>query len=183
MKGPDRLIVVAEILGAFGVRGEVRVRSFTETPADCFSYGPLLDETGAVALTPLGARPMGDAFRVTAAEGLTREDWQARRGMRLHVRRNAMPLPEADEFYVEDLIGCDVVHEDGRLLGRVIAAQNFGAGDLLEVRAPSGEAFMLPFTRQSVPSVDLAEGRLTAAVSGDFLPEGLQRQAADGETN
>ncbi|MDP3736181.1 MAG: ribosome maturation factor RimM [Hyphomonadaceae bacterium] len=173
-----RLIVVGKLAGAFGVKGEARVLSFTTEPEDCFSYGPLLDADGTVVLTPESARPLNDGFGVTTKEQQQREHWEALRGTLLHVARDAMPVTEENEVYVADLIGMDVVHADGRALGKVKAVQNFGAGELIEIAPPSGQAFLLPFTRENFPEIDV-EGRiLRAAPDEDFLPEDLQRPAS-----
>jgi 16S rRNA processing protein RimM len=183
------LIVVAQIVGAFGVKGEARVRSFTADPEACFSYGPLMDETGAVVLTPLKHRPLNEGYGVTAKEQRQREAWEALRGTLLHAPRDAMPAPEDDEVYVADLIGLRVEHVDGRALGVVADAPNFGAGDLIEVKSPSGASFFLPFTHAVVPEVDLEAGVVRVAPDEALLPEALQvspapqRQALDGETN
>ena len=180
----ERLIVVAQITGAFGVKGEVRIRSFTEDPEACFAYGPLLDASGAVVLTPLKTRSLNEGFGVSPKEKRQREEWEALRGALLHVPREAMPKPESkDEVYVADLIGVDVIHVDGRRLGKVKAAHNFGAGDLIDIEPPSGPSFLLPFTRDIFQEIDLAAGRLTANPDEELLPENLQRQASDGRTN
>ena len=84
MSAQSKLIVVGKIVGAFGVKGEARVRSFTEDPEACFSYGPLLDETGAVVLTPMKHRPLNEGFGVTTKEKRQREEWEAMRGTLLH---------------------------------------------------------------------------------------------------
>ncbi|MEP7209497.1 MAG: ribosome maturation factor RimM [Alphaproteobacteria bacterium] len=185
----SRLIVVAQIAGAFGVKGEARVRSFTTDPQACFSYGPLMDEAGVVVLTPLKHRPLNEGYGVTAKETRQREEWEALRGTLLHAPRAAMPAPDDDEVYVTDLIGLAVVHVDGRALGVVADAPNFGAGDLLEVKPASGPSFFLPFTHAVVPDVDLAAGVVRVAPDEAMLPDALQlspapqRQSLDGETN
>lgn len=179
----DDLIVVGQIAGAFGVKGEVRVRSFTDDPEACFSYGPLLNEAGEVILTPVRHRPLKDVFGVTAEETLQREDWEALKGTNLHVSRDALPEAEDGEFYVIDLIGCDVTHEDGRTLGAVRNVQDFGAGSLLEITPATGSVFYLPFNAETTPEVDLAARRIVVACEEDLLPEPLQRQAPDGGTN
>jgi 16S rRNA processing protein RimM len=178
-----RLIAVGQIAGAFGVKGEARVRSFTENPEACFSYGPLLDADGAVLLSPVRHRSLGGDFGVTAKENRSREDWEKLKGALLHALREAMPDTQADEIYVADLIGMAVVHADGRRLGTVKAAHNFGAGDLVEVQPPEGPAFLLPFTEADFPQIDLPARRLVASPNEALLPETLQRQSSDGETN
>jgi 16S rRNA processing protein RimM len=179
-----RLVVVAQITGAFGVKGEVRVRSFTEDPEACFSYGSLMDADGVVVLTPVKARPLNEGFGVQAKEQRQREEWEALKGTLLHAPREAMPETENEgEVYIADLIGADVVHVDGRALGKVKAAHNFGAGDLIEVEPPSGPSYMLPFTRETFPEIDPEGRRLTVDPAEEFLPDSLQRQASDGRTN
>ena len=182
-KDPDELVVVGQIAGAFGVKGEVRVRSFTEDPESCLAYGPLLNEAGEVILTPVSHRPLKDVFGVTAKEPLEREGWEALKGTNLHVRRSALPAPDEDEFYIIDMIGCDVVHTDGRALGTLKNVPDFGAGSLLEVKPVSGPSFYLPFDADNTPGVDLSARRITVAVEDELLPDALQRQASDGGTN
>ncbi len=179
----ERLVVVGQIAGAFGVKGEARVRSFTDDPDACFSYGPLMDEKGVVILTPVKARPLNQDFGVTTKEQRQREDWEALKGTLLHVPRAAMPAPEDNAFYVADLVGMDVVHADGRALGKVKTVQNFGAGELIEIAPPSGASFLLPFSDPVFPEIDLAARRLTATPDEELLPENLQRQSSDGGTN
>ncbi len=180
---PEDLIVVAQIAGAFGVKGEVRVRSFTEDPEACFSYGPLLDEAGEVVLTPVRHRPLKDVFGVVAKQALEREAWEALKGTNLHVPRAALPAPEDDEFYVVDLLGCEVVHADGRRLGVVRNVPDFGAGSLLEITPEQGPSFYLPFGGEDAPEVDLAARRIIVGVADELLPDALQRQPSDGGTN
>lgn len=184
MSAAERLIVVAQIAGAFGVRGEVRVRSFTADPEACFDYGPLLDADGRALVTPVRWRPIPEGYGVEPRERRQREEWEAMRGTLLHVPRAALPPPEEDEVYVEDLVGCEVAHADGRALGRVRSVQNFGADDLLEVEHPDRPGiWLLPFTRNCVPEIDLAKRRLIASPPEELLPEPLQRQASEGGTN
>ena len=173
MSKPENLIVVGQIAGAFGVKGEVRVRSFTDDPEACFDYGPLMDEAGKVILTPIRHRPLNDLFGVTAKEARQREEWEALRGTLLHAPREVLPEAEEGEFYVADLIGLPVVHVDGRELGVVKSVQNFGAGDLLEIRPAQGHAYLLPFTEETFP--EISDSGLRAAPDEALLPEGLAR--------
>jgi len=180
-----KLIVVGQITGAFGVKGEARVRSFTEDPEACFSYGPLLDESGAVVLTPVKHRPLNEGFGVTTKEHRQREEWEAMRGTLLYAAREAMPEtnPEEGEIYVADLIGMAVVHADGRVLGQVKAAHDFGAGDLIEVQPETGPSYLLPFTEEIIPEIDMEARVLRADPDESYLPESPQRQDSDGLTN
>ena len=101
----ERLVVVGAIAGAHGVRGDVRVKSFTEEPDALFTYGPLISETGEPLLEALKIRPGKDHFIVTPKRPREKEDWDALKGTRLHVPRSVLPPPEPDEFYVDDLVG------------------------------------------------------------------------------
>lgn len=179
----SNLVVVGQIAGAFGVKGEARVRSFTTDPEDCFAYGPLMDANGAVILTPMKHRALNEGFGVTAKERREREEWEALKGTLLHASREMMPEPEENEIYVADLIGMAVVHADGRELGVVKAVHDFGAGDLVEIVPPAGQVYLLPFTHANFPELDASARRLTAQPDEELLPESLQRQSSDGGTN
>ena len=168
----DRLIVVGVIKGAHGVRGEVRVKSFTADPDAVFTYGPLLDTAGAPVLTPKTARPGKDHFIVRPAEQKQKEDWDALRGTLLHVSRASLPEADEDEFYIEDLVGLDVYSGGAERAGRIRAVQDFGAGDLLEIDLAGGGSVMVPFTLADVPVVDLAARRVVVPTLEDWLGEG-----------
>ena len=160
-KADDRLIVVGVVKGAHGVRGEVRVKSYTADPADLFSYGALLDAAGKPALTPQTARPGKDHFIVRPKEQKQKEDWDALKGTLLHVPRAELPETDDDEFYIEDLVGLQVFAGGDSPAGQVKSVQNFGADDLLEIRLNDrGDTILVPFTLADVPTVDLATNRV-----------------------
>jgi 16S rRNA processing protein RimM len=170
-------VCVGMIAGAHGVKGEVRIRSFTQYAEDCFAYGPLHDEAGRVLVDPHTARPQKDHFVVTTDGKTSRESWEALKGTRLYVPRDALPEPDEDEFYYDDLMGLRVLHMDGRALGKVKSVQNFGADDLLEIVAPDGRmAYYLPFTKAVIPVIRLEAGELLADPDEAFLPEDMQNQ-------
>lgn len=147
--------------GAHGVRGEVRVKSFTADPGALFGYGPLMDETGAVLVTPEAARPGKDHFIVRPRETRQKEAWDELRGRLLYIARAQLPAAGEDEFYVEDLAGLDVYAGGASPAGRVRSVQNFGSGDLLEIDVTGNRSSVfVPFTREDVPAVDLAARRL-----------------------
>lgn len=161
----DRICVGA-IAGAFGVHGEVRLKSFCSDHADIATYSPLTSEDGTrrfeVSLTrevtgALGARIKGIA---------TKEDADALRGVTLWAPRSALPALPDDEFYHADLIGLEVVDTGGKSLGRVRALYDHGAGDIIEVVGGT-QVLMLPFTRAVVPTVDLAARRIVVDPPGD----------------
>ena len=161
-----KLITIARIKGAHGVKGEARIQSFTSDPEACFAYGPFLDEAGKVMLTPVKWRPVKDGFVVTFRESLQREAIAALRGTKLFAPRDALPAPEEDEFYVTDLLGLNAVSPVGESVGKIAAVQNFGAGDLLEIDTPSGRV-LAAFTREVVPEVSLSAGRVTVILPED----------------
>ncbi len=154
-----RLLLVAQVAGAFGVRGEVRVTAFTAEPASLLDYSPLLDEAGQPALTLLSGRIDKGAVVGRAREVATREQAQALRGLRLYIHRDVLPEIGEDDFYLADLVGLAAVSPAGAVLGKVRSVHNFGAGDLLEIEpAEQGPTWWAPFTRAVVPDVRLAEG-------------------------
>lgn len=155
------LIVVGAILGAHGVRGDVRVKSFTSDPDAVFSYGPLLSEHGKSLIDPDRVRPAKDHFIVTPNHPRQKEEWDALKGTRLFVPRQALPDPGDDEFYIQDLVGLEVFSGGEAKLGRVKAVLNHGAGDLLEIQSPGQpKPVLVPFTLEDVPTVDVTRGRI-----------------------
>ena len=173
-------ICLGIMVGAHGVRGLVKVKSFTENPADVAAYGPVSDEAGRRSwhLQVTGPAPGkspgkkgGDVLLVRLDGVKDRDAAQALHGTRLYVAREALPaLAEEETFYHADLIGLAVEDAQGAALGRVKAVENHGAGDLLEVEGPGGESLLLPFTRAVVPQVDLAGGRLVAVPPEEIPP-------------
>ena len=158
----DRICVGA-ISGAFGVRGEVRVKSFCAEPEAVASYGPLWSEDGARSFTIKITRgvPGGLAARLSGVS--TKEEADALRGVALYADRSRLPHLPDDEFYHADLIGLVVTDTGGARLGTVRAVHNHGAGDILEIHEPGRKAVMLlPFTKAIVPTVDLAASRIVA---------------------
>jgi len=171
----ERLILVARVAGAFGVRGEVRITTFTADPLAIAQYRALLGEDGAHALTITAARPVKGGAVVRAEEVTTREQAEALRGLQLYVARASLPPPDEDEFYLADLVGLRVETQDGAQIGLVRSVHDFGAGDLIEVQPEHGASWWLPFTRQAVPQVLIGEGRLVCVPpveEADGAPEG-----------
>jgi 16S rRNA processing protein RimM len=163
----DDLIQVGRVAGAFGVRGEVRITSFTADPSALLDYKALLREDGSPGLTLSAGRAAKGGVVCRAKEVETREQAEALRGLKLFIPRAALPDPDEDEFYVTDLVGLAVVTAEGTALGTVKAVQDFGAGDLLEIApAEGGPTWYLPFTREAVPEVRIAD-RVVVAVKPD----------------
>lgn len=180
-------ILLGEIAGAHGIRGDVIVRTFTGEPTAIASYGPLTDAAGAGALTlkVLRVTPKGVIARVKGVAD--RNGAEALKGRKLYVARAALPEPAGDnDFYHADLIGLAAVTHDGRVLGEVVAVQNFGAGDLLEVRlSATQKTEFIAFTKACVPVVDVAGGRVTVVMpvaASDDEEDRLMREAAERET-
>jgi 16S rRNA processing protein RimM len=160
MAGGER-VCLGQIGAAHGVRGEVRLRSFTADPAAITSYGPLETEDGRV-LEIEALRPARDHFVATLAGIADRNAAERLTNVKLYVPRERLPAPgEPDEYYHVDLIGLAVVDRSGQPLGSVVAVHNFGAGDLIELRRAEGEPTeLIPFDATSVPEVDLGAGRI-----------------------
>ena len=155
-------ICVAQIGAAHGIRGEVRLRSFTQDPLAVTSYGPLESEDGARRFEIEALRPAKDHF-VAQLAGITDRDAAERlTNLKLYVPRDRLPPVEDDEtFYHADLIGLAAVTDAGAPLGTVTAVHNFGAGDIVEIApAGGGEPLMVPFTDAAVPKIDLAASRI-----------------------
>jgi 16S rRNA processing protein RimM len=162
-------VLVARIGAAQGLRGEVRLWTFTAEPTAIREYGPLEAEDGR-RFTVESLRP-GKGFFVARLAGIgDRNAAEMLRNINLYVARSRLPKPEADEFYHTDLIGLSAVTPEGRPLGTVIAVHDFGAGDLIEIRPESGQTLMVPFTAADVPVVDLAAGRLVVDPPDGLLP-------------
>jgi 16S rRNA processing protein RimM len=157
-------ICVAQIGGAHGIRGEVKLKSFTADPMAVKDYGPLMSEDGSASFEIEALRP-AKGHLVARLRGVSDRDAAERlTHLRLFVPRERLPPPGADEFYHVDLIGLAAVTADGTEVGTVIAVHDFGAGDILELRPPAGgTTIMLPFTDAFVPAVDVAAGRITVA--------------------
>jgi 16S rRNA processing protein RimM len=158
----DGLILLGRVAGAFGVKGEIRITSYTDEPAALLRYRELKRADGAPALTLIAGRPQKGALIARAKEVATREDAEALRGLELYVPRAALPPPDEDEFYLADLIGLAAVAPAGEPLGRIKSIQNFGAGDLLEIAPDAGPSWWLPFTKEAVPEVKIDEGVVVA---------------------
>jgi 16S rRNA processing protein RimM len=153
-------VCVAVVAAAHGLRGVLKLRCFTERPEDVAVYGPLFDRNTRrlFELQVIGPAPGGVLAR---AEGIEeRNAAEALRGTELFVPRSALPELGPDEFYYSDLEGMEALRTDGSHFGVVHGVDNFGAGDLIEVVADDGRRLSLPFTRRTVPSIDLARRSL-----------------------
>jgi len=181
--GKRPLIQMGVITGAHGVRGDVTVKSFTEVAEDLAGYGPLLDRSGRRQFR-LRIKGKTRGLLVAAlAEVRNRDEAEALKGTGLFLPRDSLPEPEEESFYYADLIGLRVEDGEGRLLGLVKAVDDHGAGDLLTIAREEGGELLLPFTRQVVPSVDLAARRLIVDPPHEILvrPEAGSAQESEDD--
>ncbi|EAU41578.1 16S rRNA-processing protein [Fulvimarina pelagi HTCC2506] len=171
-------VLLGVVGGAHGVRGEVRVKSYTEEPTDIGAYGPLQDENGN-RYTVKTARSQKTVVVVKFDEVNERNHAERLNGRELFVERALLPEPEEDdEFYLDDLEGLAVETLSGDPVGIVVAVHNFGAGDILEVAPEEGTTLMIPFSEAAVPELDLETGLLKV----DPLAAGLAEGPDDEET-
>ncbi len=183
------MVLVGAITGAHGVRGEVKVKSFTAVPASIAAYGPLFDESGARRFELNLTARTADAAKgllIGRIDGVVdRNMAEALKGQRLFVPRAQLPAQDdPEEFYLADLIGLAVRDRGDRALGRVAEVANYGAGDMLVVEGGAEGAFDVPFTRAFVPEVDLAAGSLTVDLPADFFEVPARsgdEEAAEGD--
>ena len=162
-------VFVGAIAAAHGIKGEVKIKAFTVDPASVGAYGPLLDETGQRRFALSAVRPNGESTVIARLDGVSdRNAAEALRGLRLYALRSALPKAAEGEYYHHDLIGLDAVLASGETFGKVVGVDNFGAGDVIEIKPVSGDSVVLPFTDETVPTVDLAAGRVVVV-----LPQGL----------
>ncbi|SMY06227.1 ribosome maturation factor RimM [Flavimaricola marinus] len=156
-------IIVGAISGAFGVHGEVRLKSYCADPAAIADYTPLSTESGQVFTSIILTGQVTNAL-IARVDGIsTKEQADALKGQSLFADRSRLPAPEDEEYYHADLIGLSVFDAGGTALGTVKSVQNHGAADLLEVQIPDSSATVfLPFTKAAVPLVDLSSKRIVA---------------------
>ena len=167
----DRVCLGA-IAGAFGVKGEVRLKSFTAEPDDVAAYGALETEDGKKSFEITLTVQTKNGLTARLSGVATKEQADDLRGTRLYVDRSRLPEPDEDEYYHADLIGVEAYDTGGTRLGTVKAVHNHGATDLLEVRLPNSSAtVLLPFTLEAVPTVDLATGRIVADPPEGLFPD------------
>ena len=161
-------VCVARIGAAHGVRGAVKLWTFTEDPLAVERYGPLLTKDGARQFELTSARE-GKGHLIAVLKGVTtREQAERLNGVELFVAREKLPATDDNEYYHADLIGLAAVTTTDEPLGRVVAIHNFGAGDILEIAPPQGATVLLPFSNAVVPTVDLAGGRVVIEMPGEI---------------
>ena len=160
-------VCIARIGAAHGVRGAVKLWTFTEDPFAVLDYGPLSTKDGARQFEVSNAREAKDHLVATLQGVTTRNDAEKLNGVELYVPREKLPPAEDGEYYHVDLIDLAAVSPDGAPIGRVVAIHNFGAGDVIEIAPPKGATLLLPFTDAVVPTVDLAGRRVVIDLPGE----------------
>ena len=157
-------VLLAAIIGAHGLKGEVRVKTFTETPDRLGAYGPLHASDGRV-FTLAAVRAVDGGEAVAAFREVTdRNAAEALKGVELFVSRAALPPAKDEEYYHADLVGLAAEDADGRRIGTVTAVHNYGAGDVIAIAGTGGEEILIAFTRANVPEIDPKAGRIVVAV-------------------
>ncbi|MBL4785702.1 MAG: ribosome maturation factor RimM [Cohaesibacteraceae bacterium] len=168
-------VCVAKIGAAHGIQGEVRVKPFIENPNCLADLGILEDQSGKRQFEILSSRPQKTVLVIRFKGFLTRNDVEPLNGVELFVSRDVFPeIDTKDEFYQADLVGLVVESTTGELLGKVSGIYNFGAGDLVEIAPEHAPRFYVPFTKESIPVIDMDAGKLVAYL----LPDA---QDVDGE--
>ena len=166
-----RDVLLGAVIGAHGLKGEVRVKTFTANPETLGAYGPLHTEDGRrFTITHARANKPDEAI-VRFAEIADRNAAESLKGTELFVSRSALPAVKDEEFYHADLIGLRAEDGEGRVLGAVAAVHNFGAGDVIEIRRDDGDSVLLPFTREVVPVIEIEAGRVIIAAPEEVEAE------------
>lgn len=158
---PNRLILLGEIAAAYGIKGEVRIKSYTTNPVDIATYSPLTDKSGRQIFKIETLRQQKSSLIAKLSGVHDRTSAEKLRSTGLFVRRSQLPPPEAGSYYEEDLLGLNAFSKNDAYLGKVMGILNFGAGTILEIRStPTKESLMIPFKEAFVPEIDLLEGRI-----------------------
>ena len=177
--GEDRRVLLGVVGGAHGIRGECRVRSFTDDPLDLGAYGPLFDAKGNRYMVK-ATRSQKNVVVVRFAEVTDRNHAERLNGRELFVDRAALPEPdEDDEFYLDDLIGLSVETVSGDAVGTVVAFHDFGAGDIVEIQPPKGQTVMIPFSEAAVPEIDAERGVMVVEPLAAGLAETGEAEAGE----
>lgn len=177
------LVLVGRFGRPHGIKGELRLQSFTQDPLAIADYGPLSSADGRKAFTLEWVRPQGEMLVVRVKGIASREAAEALTNLELYVPRARLPLADGeDEFLAADLVGCVVVDMAGVTLGTVTDVANYGAGDLLDIKCPDGRAVLMPFTKAFTPQLDLKARRIIADPPGGLFDDDGAPEEAPPET-
>ena len=175
-------VLLGHVSAAHGIRGEVVIKSYTDDPAAIASYGPLSDEDGGRTFTLSHVRVTKKGVIARIAGITDRNDAETLRDTKLYIARDKLPVPEAGEIYHADLIGLTARRRDDTVVGEIVAIQNFGAGDLLEIRLKdSRRTEFVPFTQDFVPELDVVCGYVTVIMPDDTASEDTVDVDADDD--
>ncbi|MBN9673189.1 ribosome maturation factor RimM [Roseibium aggregatum] len=175
----NQKVLLAKIGAAHGIRGEVRVKPFGDDPLSFTDYGVLTTKDGKRLFEVEKARVQKTVV-ITKFKGIgDRNQAEELNGIELFIDRDQLPDPEEDEFYYSDLTGLKVLDRTGDKLGSIVAVQDFGAGDLLEIRPSRGKTFYVPFTREFVPEISLEAGVVHVDLPDDYLSEDTPDSSSD----
>lgn len=171
-------ICLGVIVGVHGVRGHLKIKAYTDNPAALDRYGPVsLDDGRLLHLKVKSVSPKGTVIAV-AQEVTDRNEAELMRGLELFIKRDALPPTANDEVYHTDLVGLEARDNDGVAIGVIVGLHDFGAGDIIEVKPPSGPTMMLPFAPEYRDEMRLEEGFVTL-----LPPQGMMELAGmDGKT-
>ncbi len=163
MEKSTEKVCVGVFAGAHGIRGLVKIRSFTVDPNDLFSYNLLYDETFTKTFKPK-KKSLNKNLIIAEIEGINDRDKALElKGKKLYVRRDEMPKLPEETFYHVDLIGLSVFTKKGEEKGKITEVFNFGAGDVLEIKTSDNSVVMIPFTKKDVPEVNIKDGKIVIA--------------------
>ena len=165
MTEKPNLVLVAQIGAAHGVQGEFKLLSHTDDPLSVLEFNPLLNDRGEPTLSITAARAHKGALLVRAEEVPDRTAADKVKGLKLYVDRADLPETEEDEYYITDLVGLSVIDVAGQPVGKVANVENFGAGDLLDIKPLEGANFYVLFSLENVPEVSIAEGKVVVDLS------------------
>ena len=177
----DPLICVGAIGSARGLKGDVRVKSFTADPNAIGAYGPLTDETGTKTfeVKVIGQQKGMVLARIKGVDD--RNAAEALNGQALYISRDSLPDTDEDEYYFSDLVGLKAIHVDGSDFGEVVEAEDYGAGAFLEVATKQHGRVLVPFTKACVPNVDLESGEVVIDPPQGLLEPGVPEPQDGGE--
>ena len=183
---PDRdgnRILMGRIGAAHGIRGEVRIQSFTEDPLALAGYGEMTTNRPGLTVTIEAARTTTNVLIARLKGVANRDAAEKLNGVELYVDRARLPaIEDEDDFYLADLVGLTARLADGTKLGQVLAVPNYGAGDIIEIGGPGLETRLIPFTRAAVPEIRIAEGFLIVIPPVEIEGEEPADESTDGET-